>query len=391
MQHNVVMSAFDAAVVGGGLVGTALAYELAGAGMRTVLVDRHDPARATDAGAGILSPETITDKDDTWVALATAAGEYYPTLVAELDALGAPGTGFANCGALRLAFRAWDDEPYAKTTAQILRRAGGIVHELDAGDAQAMFPPLGEVRAALYNPRAARIDGRRVTASLRHGAEVRGATLHAGSVERFVVRHGRVEAIETGTARLACGSVVIAGGAWTPALGDQLGVQLPIFPVRGQIVHLRTPEAPTGEWPILQPVLSCYIVPRPEGRFAVGGTVEPDAGFDARPTAAGMRQLLSELLTLAPGLSDATFVEVRVGLRPVSVDDSPVVGRVPRSDNAFVLSGHGANGLLLGPYSARLVTQLMVGEPPQLDLGPFGPQRFFDPSSPTARGASSQV
>lgn len=359
--------------------------------MHTVLVDRHDPERATDAGAGILSPETITEKDDNWLALATAAGEHYPTLVAELDDLGAPETGYARCGLVRLAFRAWEDELYARTAVQILRRSGGIVRELDAIDAQAMFAPLGEVRAALYSPRAARIDGRRVTASLRHGAEARGATMRSGSVERLVVRRGRVEAVETETGQLVCGSVVIAGGAWTPALGDQLGVRLPIFPVRGQIVHLRTTNAATMEWPIVQPVLSYYVVPWPGGRLAVGGTVEPDAGFDARPTAEGMRQLLSELLTLAPGLSDATFVEVRVGLRPVAVDDTPILGRVPGSDNAFVATGHGANGLLLGPLSARLMTELVAGESPRLDLGPFGPERFSDPNSLTARGAGSRV
>ncbi len=384
-------SAFDAAVVGGGLVGTAVAYELAGAGMRTVLVDRHDPARATDAGAGILSPETIADKDDAWRALASAAGEHYPSLLAELDGLGAPETGYAVCGALRVAFREWDDEPYATTTAQIMRRWPGTVREIDVDDARAMFPPLGKVRAALYNPKAARIDGRRVTASLRHGAEVRGVTMHSGSVERLAVRDGRVEAIETEHRRLACGSVVIAGGAWSPALGRQLGANLPIFPVRGQIVHLRTPTAPRAVWPILQPVLSYYAVPWPEGRVAVGGTVEPDAGYDARPTAEGMRQLLSELLTLAPGLRDATFLEVRVGLRPVSVDDTPVIGRVPGSQNAFVVTGHGANGLLLGPYSARLAAELVTGGSPRLDLTPFGPERFTDPNPPTARDASTHA
>jgi D-amino-acid dehydrogenase len=290
---------------------------------------------------------------------------------------------------LRVAFRAWEDALYATTAAEILRRSGDTVRELDPGDAQALFPPLGEVRAALHSPRAARIDGRRITASLRHGAEARGATMQAGSVERLVVHRGRVEAVETDSGRLVCGSVVIAGGAWTPALGDQLGVQLPIMPVRGQIVHLRAATPPATEWPIVQPVLSYYVVPWPEGRFAVGGTVEPDAGFDATPTAEGMRQLLSELLALAPGLRDATFLEVRVGLRPVSVDDTPILGRVPGSDNAFVVTGHGANGLLLGPFSARLVTQLIAGEAPRLDLSPFGAERFSDPNSLTARAPSA--
>ena len=84
-----------------------------------------------------------------------------------------------------------------------------------------------------------------------------------------------------------------------------------------------------------------------------------------------MRQLFSEMLRLAPGLGDATFVEVRAGLRPVSADDAPVLGVLPGWDNAFVCTGHGANGLLLGPYSARLVADLVVGRTPATDIAPF--------------------
>lgn len=108
----------------------------------------------------------------------------------------------------------------------------------------------------------------------------------------------------------------------------------------------------------------------------VGGTLEPDAGFDARATAAGMRQMFSEMLRLAPGLGEATFIEIRAGLRPVSADDAPVLGRLPGWDNAYVCTGHGANGLLLGPYSARLVAEVITGRPPALDITRFGAERF---------------
>ena len=173
-----------------------------------------------------------------------------------------------------------------------------------------------------------------------------------------------------------CDAVVIAGGAWTPALAKRLATTIPVAPVRGQIVHLRFDGLDTSAWPIVQPILSFYIVPWPDGRVAVGATVEPGAGFDARATAGGMRQLLSEVLRLAPGLGEATFVEVRAGLRPVSADDAPVLGTLPGWDNAFVCTGHGANGLLLGPYSARLVADLVVGRTPPTDIAPFRPERF---------------
>jgi D-amino-acid dehydrogenase len=171
-------------------------------------------------------------------------------------------------------------------------------------------------------------------------------------------------------------AVVIAGGAWTPAVADQLAVHIPVAPVRGQIVHVRLEGVDTDSWPIVSPLLSQYILPWPGGRLVVGATVEPDAGFDARVTAAGMRQLFGEMLRLAPGVGDATFVEIRAGLRPTSADDAPVLGRLPGWENAYVCTGHGANGLLLGPYSAHLVAALVAGRAPAMDITPFGVERF---------------
>ena len=105
----------------------------------------------------------------------------------------------------------------------------------------------------------------------------------------------------------------------------------------------------------MQPILNFYLVPWPGGRVACGGTFEADAGFDTRPTAGGVRDLLRECVAIAPGLAGATFAEVRVGLRPTSADDRPLLGPLPGFTNVHVCTGHGANGLLLGPYSAALV------------------------------------
>jgi glycine/D-amino acid oxidase-like deaminating enzyme len=147
-----------------------------------------------------------------------------------------------------------------------------------------------------------------------------------------------------------------------------------VRPVRGQIVHLEL-DADTGSWPVLQPIRSHYVVPFRGGRLALGATVE-DVGFDARPTAGGLRQLFSEGLRVSPGLAHASFLEVRVGLRPVSDDDLPVIGAIPGAENAYVASGHGANGLLLGPVTGRVVADLVSGRRAPLDVTPFSPGRF---------------
>ncbi len=178
---------------------------------------------------------------------------------------------------------------------------------------------------------------------------------------------------------MACRAVAVAGGAWTKAAGEWLGTRLPVGPTKGQIVHLGV-GADTGSWPIVQPLLTHYLVPWPGGRVACGGTFEVGAGFSVNVTAAGLHELLRECLMVAPGLEGSTYLETRVGLRPTSADDRAVVGRVPGWGNAWVATGHGANGLLQGPCSARVLAHAITGTALPTEEAPlpdsFDPGRF---------------
>ncbi|MEX1008776.1 MAG: FAD-dependent oxidoreductase [Acidimicrobiia bacterium] len=364
----------DVVVVGGGLVGAACAYELARDGHDVTLVDRHDVGRATDAGAGILSPETLGGTAPSFVDLADLAGEHYRELVGVLAELGAPDPRYDVCGALRVAFREGDDESFAANAKASLTRHPNVLERVTVDEARSMFPPLGPIRDALFNTRGARVDGRSLVVALEFAARALGVDWRAGVAGQLVVGRGHVRAVETPTATINCGAVVIAGGAWTTELASSFGMRTGVRPVRGQIVHLHL-DADTGSWPVLQPIQSHYVVPFRDGRLALGATVE-DVGFDARPTASGLRQLFSEGLRLSPGLADATFLEVRVGLRPVSDDDLPIIGALPGAENAYVASGHGANGLLLGPVTGRVVADVVNGRAPSIDLTSFSPARF---------------
>jgi D-amino-acid dehydrogenase len=346
------VSRWDAIVVGGGLVGTAAAYELGRAGARTLLYDRRDPGRATDAGAGILSPETAKRDDPAWTDLVRAAGRHYEDLIPRL----AGDTGWARCGILQLATRDTDIPAWE----WVAERATGAT-EIEPDAARAMAPVLGPIVRALHHPGAARVDGRLMAAAVLRAAEEHGVEVRDGSVDDVTA--------------LDAEHVVIAGGAWTPRTSEQLGVSLPIGPVRGQIIHLDTPEHDTATWPILQPVFGYYLVPWADAHVAVGATVE-EAGFDASVTAGGVYEVLRETLRVMPGLTNATLREIRVGLRPTSADDSQILGRLPGHDNVVVATGHGANGLLLGPLSGALAADLVLGRDPSVDLAPFSPARF---------------
>jgi D-amino-acid dehydrogenase len=366
----------DAAVVGGGLVGAALAYELAAAGASVVVVDRHDPGRATDAGAGILSPDTSPRTDPTWHGFAAAAGAHYPALVDRLGEVGVTETGYGRSGLLSIVREEQEDPWFETFAAAVAARAPGVAVEVDGDQARRHFPPLGKVWRALYHPEAAKVDGRRLLAALLAAAERMGVARWEGGARELRTSKSKVVGVATDCGELSCGAVAVAGGAWSRELEPQLGTAIPVEPLKGQIVHLAVPGTPTDGWPIVQPLLGFYLVPWAGGRVACGGTLEPDAGFDTRPTAAGVRDLLRECLRTAPGLGGATVLEVRVGLRPAPTDGFPVLGRLPGWDNAYVATGHGTEGLLLGPYSAALVARTMTGRGGDGALEPFAATRL---------------
>jgi D-amino-acid dehydrogenase len=372
----------DVAVVGGGLVGTSLAYELLTLGADVVLVDGAHPGRASDAGAGILSPETTWNPDEHWFAFGMAAAAHYRTLLHRLETDGETDTGFSQCGLLMVAVDPAEDDWFATRAELAQRRAPHTLAEVTADDARELFPPLADVRRALHNPAAGRVDGRLMTAALGRAAERRGLRRFSATVTGLRVHHGAVTGVDTDEGALSCGAVAIAGGAWSQSFGEQLGCPIPVGPVKGQIVHMQLPVSgsadgvDSGQWPIVSPVFNHYLVAWPGGRVACGGTYEPAARFEAGATVAGLEELLRSCLHIAPGLAGAAVVDVRVGLRPVSGDDLPVLGPVPGWENVHLCTGHGTEGLLLGPYSARLVAQTMTGGPPAPEFVPYGVGRF---------------
>lgn len=373
----------DVAVVGAGLVGLCLAYELACLGLSVTVVDAAHPGRATDAGAGILSPATSHDTDGELWPFLHQCGAHYTQLSSRLEDDGADvaGTGYGVCGLLSLGLREHEDSWFSPFAEIILQRSAGEVAEISPDDARRLFPPLGPVHRALYSPSSARVDGRGMAAAVRTAAMRRGVTFVSGAVHGVAAgangnRHVTSIAIQ-GERNVECAVLAVAGGAWTAAMGEWLGHELPVGPTKGQIVHLGV-DAETGNWPIAQPLLSHYLVPWPGGRVACGGTFEPGAGFSVGPTAAGLHELLRECLVVAPGLADATYTETRVGLRPTSPDDRALVGHVPGWSNAWVATGHGANGLLQGPYSARALAHLIAEREMPSDEAPL--PRSFDPS-----------
>jgi D-amino-acid dehydrogenase len=374
---------YDAIVVGGGIVGLSTAYHLVSAGVRTLLVDRADAGQATAAGAGILSPETSNHESEAWFDFAVTAVDYYPVLIERLVADDAGDTGYGRTGQLIVAVGEDEDAAFDQAWDRIFSRQARRgspeqvdLFEVDGAEAQRMFPPLARVRRALYYRHAARVDGRLLAAALLRAAESRGLTVLRTGAERLLIDSGTVAGVVASGEEVRARGVLIAGGAWSPELAGQLGLMLPIAPQRGQIVHLGLPGVATGNWPIITAFHGHYMVPWPDGRVVVGATRETGSGFAPHTTAAGLNEVLSEALRVAPGLAEASIADIRVGLRPATPDSLPVLGAVPGVRNVYIAAGHGATGLQLGPYSGKLMADLLLGSPLQNDISAFSPTRF---------------
>jgi D-amino-acid dehydrogenase len=368
------MTAFDAIVVGGGVVGLSAAWHLVEGGARTLLVDLGHAGRASDAGAGILSARPDIAAEDPVERFAAQAVRYYPRLIERLAAEGADDTGYAVCGSLTVAVS--DDElpGLEQVRAFARRRSGAGWSELSAGQARALFPPLADVRGAIHCTGDARVDGRRLAAALRQSGLARGLAIREAEVSDLPMAEGAVRGVAIAGETVPAGHVVLAAGAWSGRFGERVGVPIPVAPQRGQIAHLDLPDTDTGGWPIVRAFRDHYLVPWP-GRVVVGATRE-SVGFAPRTTLAGIVEVLTEAVRVAPGLGNASLAEVRVGLRPTSPDGLPILGPARGLANLHLATGHGAVGLQLGPFSGKVIADAIIRGDPGVDLAPFAPDRW---------------
>jgi D-amino-acid dehydrogenase len=361
-------------VAGSGIAGAAAAYQLARRGVDVVVVDDARPGVATAAGAGIVSPWATAD--EALFAIAGAAASYYPELVAALAEDTDESTSYAVVGGL-VAGR--DEGALREVHRRVAARAAehpaaGEASLVDPAQARALFPPLDPGLAAVHVSGGARVDGRQLRASLLDAARRRGAQLRTGTAALTA------DVVRVDGEPLAADAVVVAAGAWSGELLAPLGAQLPVAPQRGQITHLEV-AADTARWPVVSPLGSGhYLLAFPGGRVVAGVTRETGSGFDHRVTAAGQLEVLEQALAVAPGLHDATLLETRVGFRPATPDGLPVLGPLPGHPHIVLATGFGPVGLTLAPLAGALVADLVLGEPPRLDLRGYAPDRF-DPTN----------
>jgi D-amino-acid dehydrogenase len=379
------MDTYDAVVIGGGILGAAAGYHLSRAGLATMVVNRGDTGGATRAGAGIVCPVTATVGDERLVELAFAAAAYYPGLAAELADGGRP-TGYARSAMLSVSLDGAGTGQVARTAAwadRVAAEAAGFADmcgyiSLGESECSKQCPVLGaEIDGGLLVG-AAQVNGHEFRQSLLAAGSRLGLTVVDGDVQRILFAGGDAAGVVVDGNTVTAGHIVVCAGAWTDRLLAPAGRTPVITPARGEILHIQVDGLDTSSWPLIQIEGSGpYIIPWPEGRLAVGTTVEPAPDFDARATVAGVTKIADSFERATRGrIVGAKLLDCRVGLRPMSADGLPLIGPWPGAGRVLVATGHGANGLSWGPYTGKLVADMITAQPAAIDLHPFSADRF---------------
>jgi glycine oxidase len=369
----------DIVVIGGGVVGCAIAYYLSRAGVRVTVVERGEiGAQASGAAAGLLAPLGPLSGPGPLADFLLAGCALLPQLVETLAAETGLHTGYRQTGALRTVL-------HPKRVARLKKRweswkpLGLPMHWLNGDEARQLEPQLSpEVCAAVYAPTEGQIQARQFVLSLALAARQRGAIIRTQTeIVALEQRGARVTGVRTADGEvLPCQALVIAAGAWAAHCAAWLlpeqSQELPVRPLRGQLLALQQPV------PALQRIIfgeAAYLVPG-DASVIVGATRE-EAGFQLAVTEEGTAWLQTTAQRLVPVLAHSETVAAWAGLRPKTPDNQPLLGPLPGWENVVMAAGHNSIGIMTGALTGQSIADLLITGQLAPIIRPFSPERFL--------------
>jgi glycine oxidase len=368
-------TSYDAVVIGAGLIGLTCAWRIQQRGLSVLVLDRalEAGAETSHVAAGMLAPVTEADFGEQALLRVNMRGrERWPAFAAELEERSGLPTGYRESGALVVGADR-DDAEALRRLHEFQLALGLEVEWLAPSRCRRLEPSLspriaGGILAhgdAQADPRATVRALASVVDEIALGVEVQ-AIEHSG---------GRIGGVQTSQGAIECAAVVVAAGAWSPALAPE-GEGPPVRPVKGQILELRVRAGMDAPLSRIVRTPRCYLVPRADGRVILGGTVE-EQGFDTTVTADGVFRLLEAAWEVVPEVGELELVGARAGLRPGTPDNGAVVGFDSGLEGLLWATGHWRNGVLLAPLTGESVAALLAGgETPAAELAALSPARF---------------
>jgi glycine oxidase len=372
---------FDAAIIGGGVIGCSIAWRLGQAGLRVAVVERGDPGgESSGAAGGMLAPLIETDRMDDFYHLAIASRALYPHFAAELREASGIDVEYRTEGTIYLALTE-NDEIELDRRWKWQHSAGLNVKRLNAETTLGLEPLINKkLRWSLMFPDDHQVNNRQLMIALAHASRKVGVHFftHTEALQlRIESKTGQkhIRGIRTTRGQIKSNCVIVAAGSWSSLLsfenGQTLG-PLQVEPVRGQMVGLEMPL------PAVRHVLysrHAYLIPRLNGLLIAGSTMEL-SGYDKRVTAGGIASIIERAVEMLPCISELAISETWAGLRPRSPDELPVLGLDPAISGLIYATGHFRNGILLAPITAKIISELMLKGESTTRLEPFNVARF---------------
>lgn len=365
----------DVAIVGGGIIGCSIAYELARRGVAVTVVERGWIGRESSwASAGIISPPSSPDTPEARARLTARSVRAYPEFVAAVEEVSGLDTGFRWRGELTVAGTE-EEERELRRLVDFHEQIGFRAEVLDGSDARSAEPILSEiVRGGVFTPEAGNVESYRLTRAVAAAAAHHGATIIEHTpVHDVTVENGRATGLRLPDRTLPAGLVILSAGAWTAEFGVRLGRPLPTLPVKGQMVAIANP--PVLPERVIGRVDSSHFVPRTDGSVIFGSTKEK-VGFDRRIVAASTQWSLGFAHELGPRLLEGEIASLWAGFRPGTVDEEPIMGRVPGYDNLWAATGHYRTGVQMAVGTAEVMAASILNGTPDPEVEPFSPARF---------------
>jgi glycine oxidase len=368
------MKAFDAVIAGGGVIGAAIALELAEGGLRVGLFDAREPGReASWASAGMIAPAPESAEAARLVPMSVASVALYPEFIRKVEALSEMSVEYRKDGALEVALGAGAAEALCAAVA-LQHKLGLKAEAIRAERAREMEPGLsGEITAAMYREDEASLNARTFTKATLKAAERMGVEIFAGNGAKALWKEGvccKGLILESG--QVEAKWTVIAAGCFSARI-EGVAPYAPVFPAKGQMMALRCEavEIRRALW-----MEHTYLVPRNDGKILAGATVER-TGFDHEVTVGGMKTILNEATRIVPGLEKARIEETWAGLRPDSPDHLPIIGPTDLQ-GLLIATGHFRSGILLTPVTARMIQEWVRAQRVSVNWEQVSPMRFLE-------------
>ncbi len=373
----------DVIIIGGGIVGCAAAYYLSRAGASVVLYEKDSVASHASGFAfgGILTAGGAGEGHPL-DGLARTADKCHTSFEAALATESGIDPEYVHRAAVFVAMTDAEAESSRRTYGQHLRdrKFDQDVRWLAHGELSHLEARIGpEVRGGLYYGAALEVEPYKLTLGLWQAAEKRGARLVNRQVTGLLRSGSRVTGVQAGDHRESAGAVVIASGPWASEAGNWLGLHIPVFPLKGQILRLKAalPAMETSFW-----WGGNYCSTKSDGLVWVG-TTEERAGFDESISTQARDAITSAAVRAFPYLRDAELVKQTACLRPITSDRLPVLGTVPGVDGAVIATGTGRNGIELGPAMGLAAAELALGRKPNFDISRLALDRLLLPPGPS--------